>query len=268
MRPTQLPGYFACRLYDRSRAALGLGTGDALERRRQALARHFDRRFDSTVRYGPFRGLRLARDSSWSLADRSAMLFGLYEQEVLASLAQVPPTHTTFVDVGAADGYYAVGVLVARMFGRCHAYEATARGREVVAATAALNGVTDRLVVRGAAGPGFHRDLPAGERERAVVLVDIEGGEFDVLDDEALEAFRRAVLVVELHDWVEGAAARERGLRDRAARTHRVTTFSMAARDPSAFEELRLCSDTDRWLICAEGRPRLMSWLRLDPLAG
>ena len=36
--------------------------------------------------------------------------------------------------------------------------------------------------------------------------------------------------------------------------------------DLSEFEELKEWSDTDRWLVCSEGRPKLMTWWRLDPL--
>ncbi len=46
---------------------------------------------------------------------------------------------------------------------------------------------------------------------------------------------------------------------------HKVSTITTSSRDLSRFPELRNYEDSDRWLIASEGRPRLMTWLRLDP---
>ena len=45
----------------------------------------------------------------------------------------------------------------------------------------------------------------------------------------------------------------------------KVSTLKTSSRDLSRFSELSEYSDSERWLIASEGRPRLMSWLRLDP---
>ena len=44
-----------------------------------------------------------------------------------------------------------------------------------------------------------------------------------------------------------------------------VTELKMGSRDLSNIPELQKFSDSDRWLMCSEGRGELMSWLRLDP---
>ena len=59
---------------------------------------------------------------------------------------------------------------------------------------------------------------------------------------------------------------REHRLRADSDDTHTITALVTGARDLSQFRELRMMSDTDRWLLCSEGRPRLMSWLRFDPI--
>ena len=45
----------------------------------------------------------------------------------------------------------------------------------------------------------------------------------------------------------------------------KISTLTTASRDLSKFPELFDYEDSDRWLIASEGRPKLMSWLRLDP---
>lgn len=236
-----------------------------VERRRIQLARQLDLALASTVRYGPFRGLRQGPDTAWSVADRAPILLGLYEQEVLQSLAEAGG-RTAFVNLGAGDGYYAVGALVSGLFRRAYCYEMGEKGRRIIADTARLNGVEARVEIRGKAEPGFYRDLPADVIDDCVLFVDIEGAEFELLDPAAFRAFGKAVIFLELHDWFfqDGPQRLDRLRRDAAA-THAITEMTMTARDLSVFPELREYSDSDRWLLCSEGRGRQMSWMRFDP---
>jgi hypothetical protein len=41
--------------------------------------------------------------------------------------------------------------------------------------------------------------------------------------------------------------------------------MQMGSRYLSVFPELKELTDTDHWLLCSEGRSRLMQWLRFDP---
>jgi hypothetical protein len=221
---------------------------------------------DATILYGPFKGTRLSRGSSWGV-DRAAMYFGLYEQEILTSLAGIPSTHRTFVDIGAADGYYSVGAVASGLFDRCYCFEQSATSRNIILENAKLNGVADRISIHGSADRMFYSLIPETERSTAVLLIDIEGGEFDLLDDDTLRTFRQSIIFIELHGYafVDGRD-KVAALKARTARYFAITELTMTARDLSKFPELRSFSDTDRWLICAEGRGHLMQWLRLDPI--
>ncbi|MFA4995235.1 MAG: hypothetical protein WC521_08045 [Bdellovibrionales bacterium] len=240
---------------------------ETVRKRRRKIANRLDKLFDSTVAYGPFRGLKLTKNQWWGFSDRSAMFFGLYEQEVLTSLQNIPPEYRTFVDLGAADGYYGIGVLINKMFDRSYCFEISEEGQYVIKENAALNGVSDRVVIKGIAEKDFYRHLSAGELERAVVFIDIEGAEFALLDKTTLHALKDAIIIIELHDWFfEDGDAKLRNLKDAAKATHSIVTLAAEGRDPSKFEELKRFHDTDRWLLCSEGRKRLMTWVRLDPL--
>lgn len=242
-----------------------MDTAAYVERRRIELARQLDLALASTVRYGPFRGMRLGPDTAWSVADRAPMLLGLYEQEVLESLGETGG-RKAFVNLGAGDGYYGVGALVSGLCQRSYCYEMGEKGRRIIGDTARLNGVGDRVEIRGKADPGFYRDLPAEVVDDCVLFIDIEGAEFELLDEAAFDAFGNAVIFLELHDWFfEDGAQRMQTLRRNAAATHAITEMTMAARDLSSFAELREYSDSDRWLLCSEGRGRQMGWMRFDP---
>lgn len=247
-----------------------IGLGDQIQKRRLQLSAMLNERFSATVRYGPFKGLQLSKEIWWGKTDRAGMLLGLYEQEVLNSVKKAATTRRcSFIELGAADGYYGVGVLVSGMFDRSYCYEISEAGRETIARNATLNGVEARVEVRGEADPLFYAQLPETVPENCVLLVDIEGAEFDILTAEVMRRFSKSVIIVELHDhfFVDGAARLER-LRSDAEQVFDIEELTTTSRNLSEFPEVKAFSDTDRWLICSEGRRAMPHWYVMMPREG
>jgi len=86
------------------------------------------------------------------------------------------------------------------------------------------------------------------------------------LTADVFAAFSGSVILIESHDYfyADGQNKLDR-LKADAAPYFQITEFTTGSRDLSKFPELRTFNDTDRWLICDEGRGELMRWLRLDP---
>jgi hypothetical protein len=154
------------------------------------------------------------------------------------------------------------------MFERCYCFELAARGRKVIAKCAASNGVESKIVILGRADCAFIEHIPLEYRDKSVVLIDIEGAEFELLTAGVFSALRGSIIVIELHEWLfaDGAQKLQR-LRADAQKDFIVTELRTSARDLSNFPELDAFSDDDRWLLCSEGRSRSMRWYRLDPKA-
>jgi hypothetical protein len=237
-----------------------------IQSRRKRLSKLVDAKFAGTVAHGPFAGQKLTPGAWWGAKDRASMLLGLYEREVLDVIVARPARHNLFIDIGAADGYYVVGALKCAGFAHAIAYEISAKGQACIADNARSNGVGDRVEIRGKAEPGFWQSLDGQNSAACFFLIDIEGGEIDICDDAFFEAFRRSMMVIELHPmFVDEADRKFAELRARAERWFDVSELRTGARDPAQFEELAMLEDTDRWLIASEGRKRLMHWLVLRP---
>jgi hypothetical protein len=240
---------------------------DPINKRRRQISTEIDSLFNSTVAYGPLKGLKLNTGSWWGAADRAGMLLGFYELEILELLSAISSEkkYTTFIDVGAADGYYGVGVLVNGLFEHSHCFEMSEKGRQVIAQNAELNHVSQKITVNGIAEKNFYNRLPADVLASSVVLVDIEGAEFDILDADVFRLLKQSIIIIEIHDWVDDGQAKVAKLRSDAAPFFEVTEMTTTARDLSKFAELRDYTDDDRWVICSEGRPNRMTWLLLEP---
>jgi hypothetical protein len=246
-----------------------IGWEDQIQQRRLLISKQLDERFGSQVKYGPFRGLKLSKATWWGTTDRAGMLLGLYEQEILSVLANIPLEYRrSFIELGAADGYYAVGVLVNGLFERSYCFEISERGQQAIAANAELNGVGPHVQIRGIAETDFHAMLPPSAIGNSTLLIDVEGAEFDILTPETFERFANSIIIIELHDhFFADAQQRLERLKRMCANAFRIDELTTTSRDLSVFPELKQFTDTDRWLICSEGRRAMPHWYVLTPLA-
>ena len=239
-----------------------------LVQHRYSLGRKLSSDFDHTIRYGPFRGTRLIPDSRWSAADRGSMLLGLYEQEVLEQLQRLSKGRRVLVDVGAADGYYAVGALRSGLFEHVVCFEIDPDGRRIISEQARGNGVSRSVTILGEATKHFFDEAKKAydfDTPEAVILMDIEGGEFSALSEAVLQQVSGASLIVEIHDFGNAEALDADKLLSRLSEYFRVSVISQSERNPNGFSELAHWSDDDRWLLCSESRRSRMRWFVCEP---
>lgn len=126
------------------------------------------------------------------------------------------------VNVGAADGYYAVGLARRCPKIRVIAFEAQSSLHELLRRSAALNGVSEQLDVRGTCSRTNLESILAGGGQ-TLIVIDIEGGEMDVLDPAATPGLRNALILVETHDILREGCSE--AMAKRFAETHIVERF-------------------------------------------
>jgi hypothetical protein len=242
--------------------------GIAIEARRVFISRYFWANFNGTVRYGPLKGFKLDDNPSWGPGDLAPKLFGLYEQEVLKLLTELRGKHRVLINLGAGDGYYGVGLVAEGFFERSVCFELAEKGRDATKRTAQKNGVTDKVNIQGAAGADFPKiivelGLKASD---CLILCDTEGAEFSIFSSQCLASLQGAHIIIELHGYMlANANVSEQTLISNCQQLFQVSTVKTSTRDLSSIPELDALGDSDRWLVCSEGRPKLMSWLILSP---
>jgi hypothetical protein len=249
-------------------------TTEAIEMRRIFIGRRVWQATGGVVQHGLLAGYYLGDRATWRHQDNAAKLLGLYEQEVCELIGRIKADRSTFVDLGAADGFYAVGLVATRHFERSYCYEIDDASRENLREMANRADVGANVHLFGAATASFPAELVAhGVRfSDSVVLCDIEGHEFEVLTRECLEQLKDAQVIVELHDFqiANGHGPRlYRELLERAGEFFNIREYRTGVRDLSKvplFDDH--WTDTDRWLACSEGRAKLMTWLHLEPKQG
>lgn len=233
---------------------------------RKALARSVFRQFKGIIQRGPFAGVKLDGHANISDAAHGLKIFGLYEEPVVHHLLSQPRA-TTFIDVGAGDGYYPISLLSKGGFQRAFAFEATETGRAAIQRNTILNGVQDRLRIFGRAGDDFLAQLASLQADwrGTVFLIDIEGYEFQLLTKELLALTRGAKFVVELHDTLQHDTSARTALLARLAEHWQTEVILDHARDWHDIEAIRHWHDLDRALLLSEGRKVIGEWLVATP---
>ena len=237
-----------------------------VEKHRLNISNGISKYHKNTVAYGPFKGLKLVNDTSWSAADRGTMILGLYEQEILNTLISIKPHRKNFINIGAADGYYGIGVLVNQLFEKSYCFELSEKGRKIIKRNATLNNVIERIFIKGEAKNDFFKDIPNEDLNDSVLLVDIEGDEFELINRALFEFLHKTIILIEIHDWIKDSDQKINLLIKESQNTHKLKKITTSDRNLSVYRELKNMNDTDRWILCSEGRPRLMSWFRFDPI--
>lgn len=216
---------------------------------------------------GPFRGLRYVPEAVGSV--HAPKLLGTYEAELRPQVeALITRAPDVVVNIGAGEGYYAVGLARRLPQARILAYEAEARGRDLIGRVAALNGVAPQIDVRGLCALD---DLIASLRgaKNPVVVIDAEGAEDLLLDPVKIPDLARAAILVEVHDFILPAIGDT--LLRRFAVTHRheeIWTVPRTARDLPGFTRLAAFSPWKGQAVHAmdEQRPGRMRWFWFTPL--
>lgn len=252
---------------DRARAALVRGVSPDIlngtlrllaKWRAQVLANTLRARSGTAILAGPFKGMHYdvgAAEGAWA-----ARLLGVYE----ASLTPIFETviargYPQILDVGCAEGYYAVGLARRMPESRVFAHDIDAKARALAGQLAAANDVADRVILGGEIG---HRDFEMCRHLRTFVLCDIEGAEDALLDPAAAPGLRFADILVEVHEGMKP------GLTDRlAARfaaTHRITRVGRRLDASSLPPWTEGLGDLDRLLLLWEWRSSPTPWLWLE----
>ncbi len=218
----------------------------------------------TVVGAGPMKGLDfLSRSAEGCHVPK---LLGTYEQPLHPHLEEaMAAEYDVVLNIGCAEGYYAVGLARRMPRSRVHAFDLDPQARTECAALAVKNGVADRVVVGALFSPEDFADHAGG---RVLVLCDIEGGERALLDPAAAPALAGMDLIVEAHDCFDPGIAD--ALTARFEPTHEIVRIEDDGRRavpdaPRWFEQL---SHLDQLLAVWEWRTGPTPWLIMKARRG
>lgn len=218
------------------------------------LSEKFVRDRGPTIQDGPFAGIRYIDRTCGSAF--LPKLVGSYEAELFPVLKKIiQKNYSTVIDVGCAEGYYAVGLAKCSKQSQVHAFDIDGVARSRCKELAKLNDVEDRVHV--------HARCDVLELERYIqpstlLLCDCEGYERTLLDPDRSPALKQADILVELHEVPEPGVTQE--LIARFKDTHDIDLIHTSTRDPSRYPSIQHLSSEEQHLAVNELRGGPQAW--------
>lgn len=208
------------------------------------------------VLHGPFKGMIYPEESITSRHGVPRLL-GTYEMELHPVFEEIlTKRYQGFVDIGCAEGYYAVG-LAMRSGTDVYAFDTEFRERKFCRTMAELNGVADKVKMQNWCDLPFLLSL---KNQRYFVLCDCEGGEINLFNGDSIPALSGCDLLIELHEvrGVDVCAA----MHSRFEATHSIKLINSTTRDADSYDELKfLGAEASRAI--SEYRTAGQTWMYL-----
>jgi len=154
-----------------------------------------------TVVGGPFKGMHYDGEAVCGAA--APKILGTYESELtpfLLNWSAIRFRH--IIDVGAAEGYYAVGCAMLWPEATVTAFETSEHGRSLLARNVELNGLQSRVKIMGHCGQQ-QLHLATVNCQTLLVIVDVEGAEGELLNPRNVPGLANAHIIVEIHDFID-----------------------------------------------------------------
>lgn len=206
---------------------------------------------------GPFKGMAYLNEPVWGSV--TPRWIGSYESclwPVVNEIIKAP--YARIIDVGCAEGYYAVGLSRALPQAEILAYDLDPDSRLQVRKLWELNGSPGKLSVHGLLD---HAELNRLGTPGSLLVCDIEGGEMQLLDPSACAALKNLDILVEVHGTASGSVeSNAAALHQRFTATHRIQEITEASR-ATAFDHVSHLEPAVLKKAMSEGRPEAQVWL-------
>jgi hypothetical protein len=218
---------------------------------------------DLVVRNGVFKGMKYPEAKSIGSV-MFPKLLGCYERELDPTIESICQTaYTEIVDIGCAEGYYAVGLAMRIPTATVYAYDTNREALQLCRDMARLNGVDDRVVTDSFCGPDTLATLPL--TQKGLIFCDCEGYEKQLFTKDNVGSLSRHDLVVEVHDGMDLSISSS--LHDLFTETHHIemidTVNDTRRLREYKYEELEPFDLDTRLVLIGEFRVISTGWLHM-----
>lgn len=210
---------------------------------------------------GPFKNMVYP-----SLASAGSTLYpkllGSYELEISSLIESLcNDRYTQIIDIGCAEGYYAVGLGMRNRHATVFAYDISHSARAQCNAMARKNNVHNRVHTFSKCSAETLLDFVY--RGRTLILSDCEGYELNLFTKQVVEALINSDVLIESHDFINIETSSI--LESRFRSSHDMHVFKSVDDIDKAyeycFEEIESLPLSVKKALLCENRPSVMKWL-------
>ena len=245
---------------------INLNILDSIQKKRSYLSKELETIYDDTIADGLYKGTRLIKSNKYFLA-KSAQILGCYEEEVQNEIQYLKKKFNfkNLINLGAGEGYHSVGCLNSKIIEYSISFEMIKKNCETIKKNFLENNLQNNFIILSKAEKNFLDMIPEIVRlNESLFLFDIEGDEFKILDNIALDRLKYSTLIIEFHHFYCDSASQKILIQD-IQRYFDIKWIKTQSRNFSNFKKLDKFNDDEKWLMMSESRPETMQWLVCEP---
>ena len=223
---------------------------------------------DFRVLNGPFQGMYYP-NIELQRSSLPARIIGSYENQLHPFIERIIETpYKNLIEIGSAEGYYAVGLAQKMPETTIHCYDTDAVSMEFCRLMAEKNNV-ENLTYNAFCDQETLRAFAASGR--GFIFSDCEGYELELFSSDMAHWLSCCDLLIELHDVFHPGLSQE--IMKRFQETHRIEKINNSQQNFSDLKGLELLSATDRAFALCEhrggfGKELVMEWVFLTARQG
>lgn len=239
---------------------------NAIQKRILYLTKRLKLQSKNLVQSGAYKNMKIG-DIAWSEYDYCPKIIGVYENEVQNELLKTNCKY--IVNLGAGEGYHAIGQILSGTKEQAICFELSKTSRKFLNTNSKINNIENKIKIFEKANNNYldylQEKISDIDFKECVFLIDIEGDEFNIINNKNLETLKESKLIIEFHE--KDKSLNEENLRfiEMLKQFYDLNFLTTTERDFSKIDLLKDFIDIDRWLMASENRIRLMKWIVCVP---
>lgn len=222
--------------------------------------RQFIEKYPKEVQGGPFKNMQYVDKAVGS--NYLHKLIGSYESILHFHIESLrSKKFDTIIDIGAAEGYYLVGL--GKMFpnSKLVGFEIEENGRKLITEMYEKNSLKNELILKGEANVNNVAPYISG---KTLLICDCEGAELDILNPDIQKAFAWVEMaIIELHDFIRPGI--KGVLINRFSDTHNIKLVPFKMANPHTFPFLAsISNESERYELLRERGWQEQEWMILE----
>ena len=214
---------------------------------------------------GIYKGMHLSPSKSWDKHDSASIYLGVYEKHIQEKLYELGSKYKVFIDIGAADGYHAIGLLKSGAVKKSICFEISQKGQNTIKKNAILNKIENNIEIYGEANHQSLKNVLKKINYKSLILIDIEGGEYELMNDEIISLIKNNSIIIELHEFYSEYRLESKKMLDRLSNFFKIEQIDSTSFNPNLYSILDYFPDDEKFLVFSESRPQKMRWILLTP---
>ena len=223
---------------------------------------------NNLVLNGHYKDTYLSCKTNWKSRDNCSKLLGIYESQVQDKIIQEQKKNNliNIVNFGAADGYHILGLIKKGYFENGYAFEIDKITKNYLEENINKNNLDEKIKTFFEANFDIiFKNISDNDLKKTLFLIDIEGQEFELLNESILKRLMHSYLLIENHDFIQPNKNLINIFQQNIKKIFNIEIIEYSSKNPFQINLLKNFSEIDKWLMMNEGRPQTMHWIYLTP---